>query len=45
MRALPASPASRRAYFSGKAKVEERWLVQRHPTYEVYMRQVPRRVL
>jgi protein-S-isoprenylcysteine O-methyltransferase Ste14 len=34
-----------RAYFNGKAKAEERWLVQRHPTYEAYMRQVPRRVL
>jgi protein-S-isoprenylcysteine O-methyltransferase Ste14 len=33
------------AYFSGKAKVEERWLVRRHPTYEAYIRQVPRRVL
>jgi protein-S-isoprenylcysteine O-methyltransferase Ste14 len=33
------------AYFSGKARVEERWLVQRHPTYEAYIRQVPRRVL
>jgi protein-S-isoprenylcysteine O-methyltransferase Ste14 len=34
-----------RAYFNGKAKTEERWLVQRHPTYASYMRQVPRRVL
>jgi protein-S-isoprenylcysteine O-methyltransferase Ste14 len=34
-----------RAYFNGKAKAEERWLVQRHPTYASYMRQVPRRVL
>jgi protein-S-isoprenylcysteine O-methyltransferase Ste14 len=33
------------AYFSGKARAEERWLVERYPTYEVYMRQVPRRVL
>jgi protein-S-isoprenylcysteine O-methyltransferase Ste14 len=33
------------AYFSGKAKAEERWLVQRHPTYTAYIRQVPRRVL
>jgi protein-S-isoprenylcysteine O-methyltransferase Ste14 len=32
-------------YFNGKAKAEERWLRQRHPTYEAYMRQVPRRVL
>jgi protein-S-isoprenylcysteine O-methyltransferase Ste14 len=34
-----------RAYFNGKAKVEERWLVQRYQTYESYVRQVPRRVL
>ena len=34
-----------RTYFNGKAKAEERWLVQRYPTYEAYMRQVPRRVL
>jgi protein-S-isoprenylcysteine O-methyltransferase Ste14 len=34
-----------RAYFSGKAKAEERWLVRRYPAYESYMRQVPRRVL
>jgi protein-S-isoprenylcysteine O-methyltransferase Ste14 len=33
------------AYFNGKAKAEERWLVRRHPTYEAYMRKVPRRVL
>jgi protein-S-isoprenylcysteine O-methyltransferase Ste14 len=33
------------AYFNGKAKAEERWLVERYPTYEAYMRQVPRRVL
>lgn len=33
------------AYFNGKAKAEERWLVRRHPAYETYMRQVPRRVL
>ena len=33
------------AYFNGKAKAEERWLVQRYPTYQAYMRQVPRRVL
>jgi protein-S-isoprenylcysteine O-methyltransferase Ste14 len=32
-------------YFNGKAKAEERWLVRRYPTYEAYMRQVPRRVL
>ena len=34
-----------RGYFNGKAKAEERWLVRRHPLYEAYMRQVPRRVL
>jgi protein-S-isoprenylcysteine O-methyltransferase Ste14 len=33
------------AYFSGKAKAEERWLVRRYPAYESYMRRVPRRVL
>jgi protein-S-isoprenylcysteine O-methyltransferase Ste14 len=33
------------ANFNGKAKAEERWLVRRYPTYEAYMRQVPRRVL
>jgi protein-S-isoprenylcysteine O-methyltransferase Ste14 len=33
------------AYFNGKAKAEERWLVQRYPTYVSYMQQVPRRVL
>ena len=33
------------AYFNGKAKAEERWLVRRYPAYESYMRQVPRRVL
>ncbi len=33
------------AYFNGKAKVEERWLVERYPLYDSYMRQVPRRVL
>jgi protein-S-isoprenylcysteine O-methyltransferase Ste14 len=32
-------------YFEGKAKSEERWLVERHPSYETYMRHVPRRVL
>ena len=34
-----------RAYFNGKAKAEERWLVQRHAAYESYLRHVPRRVL
>jgi protein-S-isoprenylcysteine O-methyltransferase Ste14 len=34
-----------RAYFNGKAKAEERWLVQRYPIYAAYIRQVPRRVL
>jgi protein-S-isoprenylcysteine O-methyltransferase Ste14 len=32
-------------YFGAKAKVEERWLVERYPLYESYRRQVPRRVL
>ena len=32
-------------YFGAKAKGEERWLVERYPMYESYMRQVPRRVL
>ncbi|MBA3893100.1 MAG: isoprenylcysteine carboxylmethyltransferase family protein [Gemmatimonadales bacterium] len=32
-------------YFQGKAKAEERWLVERHPLYTSYMRQVPRRVI
>ena len=34
-----------RSYFNAKAKAEERWLVQRYPVYEAYMRHVPRRVL
>jgi protein-S-isoprenylcysteine O-methyltransferase Ste14 len=33
------------AYFNGKAKAEERRLLQRYPAYEAYMRHVPRRVL
>ncbi len=32
-------------YFERKAKAEERWLVQRYPSYETYMRHVSRRVL
>jgi protein-S-isoprenylcysteine O-methyltransferase Ste14 len=32
-------------YFDAKARVEERWLLARHPLYEAYMRHVPRRVL
>ncbi len=32
-------------YFDGKAKAEERWLVQRYPSYETYLRHVTRRVL
>jgi protein-S-isoprenylcysteine O-methyltransferase Ste14 len=32
-------------YFGAKAKVEERWLVERHPLYATYMRQVRRRVI
>ena len=33
------------AYFNGKAKAEERWLTERYPGYEAYIRQVRRRVL
>ena len=43
--ALVASGLLALAYFNGKAKAEERWLVRRYPAYESYMRQVPRRVL
>ena len=32
-------------YFQAKAGAEERWLVERFPGYQAYMRQVPRRVL
>jgi protein-S-isoprenylcysteine O-methyltransferase Ste14 len=32
-------------YFRAKARAEERWLVQRFPAYERYMRRVHRRVL
>jgi protein-S-isoprenylcysteine O-methyltransferase Ste14 len=32
-------------YFGAKAKAEERWLMERHPLYATYMRQVPRRVI
>jgi protein-S-isoprenylcysteine O-methyltransferase Ste14 len=32
-------------YFEAKARVEERWLVQRFPLYSAYARQVRRRVL
>jgi protein-S-isoprenylcysteine O-methyltransferase Ste14 len=32
-------------YFQAKARVEERWLLQRFPLYQSYMRQVHRRVL
>lgn len=34
-----------RAYFDAKARVEERWLVARHPEYPAYMRHVRRRVV
>jgi protein-S-isoprenylcysteine O-methyltransferase Ste14 len=34
-----------RKYFNGKAKVEERWLSERYPFYQSYMRQVRRRLL
>ena len=33
------------AYFEGKARAEERWLVTRYPEYRDYMRRVRRRVL
>jgi protein-S-isoprenylcysteine O-methyltransferase Ste14 len=33
------------AFFEAKARVEERWLMQRHPVYATYMRQVRRRVI
>jgi len=32
-------------YFQLKAAAEERWLMERFPAYQAYMRQVPRRVL
>jgi protein-S-isoprenylcysteine O-methyltransferase Ste14 len=32
-------------YFQAKARAEEKWLVQRFPAYNTYVRQVPRRVL
>ena len=32
-------------YFKAKAGAEERWLMERFPAYEAYMRHVPRRVL
>ena len=32
-------------YFQAKAGAEERWLMQRFPNYQTYMRHVPRRVL
>ena len=32
-------------YFVAKANAEERWLIERHPQYAAYRRQVPRRVL
>lgn len=34
-----------RMYFEAKAKAEERWLIQRFPEYQGYMRYVQRRVL
>jgi protein-S-isoprenylcysteine O-methyltransferase Ste14 len=34
-----------RTYFEAKAKAEERWLIQRFPEYQGYMRYVQRRVL
>jgi protein-S-isoprenylcysteine O-methyltransferase Ste14 len=32
-------------YFDAKARAEERWMIQRFPAYESYMRHVRRRVL
>lgn len=32
-------------YFQGKARVEERWLTERFPGYQRYMRQVRRQIL
>jgi protein-S-isoprenylcysteine O-methyltransferase Ste14 len=32
-------------YFEGKARAEERWLVERYPDYKEYMGRVRRRVL
>jgi protein-S-isoprenylcysteine O-methyltransferase Ste14 len=32
-------------YFQAKAAAEERWLMERFPAYQAYMRRVPRRVL
>jgi protein-S-isoprenylcysteine O-methyltransferase Ste14 len=32
-------------YFQAKARVEERWLMNRFPAYGTYMQNVPRRVL
>jgi protein-S-isoprenylcysteine O-methyltransferase Ste14 len=32
-------------YFEAKARREERWMIERFPDYETYMRHVPRRVL
>ena len=32
-------------YFQAKARAEERWLMERFPAYQAYMRRVPRRVL
>jgi protein-S-isoprenylcysteine O-methyltransferase Ste14 len=34
-----------RLYFEAKAKTEEKWLLERYPLYQSYMRQVARRVL
>jgi protein-S-isoprenylcysteine O-methyltransferase Ste14 len=34
-----------RTYFEAKAKAEERWLIERFPEYQGYMRYVQRRVL
>jgi protein-S-isoprenylcysteine O-methyltransferase Ste14 len=34
-----------RQYFEAKARAEERWLIERYPSYQSYMVHVPRRVI
>ena len=34
-----------RQYFEAKARAEERWLLERYPSYQSYMVHVPRRVV
>jgi protein-S-isoprenylcysteine O-methyltransferase Ste14 len=42
--ALPVAIAARQ-YFEAKARAEERWLIERYPSYQSYMVRVPRRVI